>query len=152
MGRPAPTAPITTLAKAPPRARTGARAWSHRNGDAIGQGHSARGNVGHNHRFSIGIDARGIVRTCGTGIGGATIEQGIRLGGLDNGPCQGGANRKKRQCDNCRSGSFQHETKLLMLHCNNSNYFVTRSAKHYINQPIKERDRDRTAKFGEKFR
>jgi hypothetical protein len=37
-----------------------------------------------------------------------------------------------------------------MLHRNTSNYFVTRPAKHYINQPIKERDRDRTAKFGEK--
>jgi len=37
-----------------------------------------------------------------------------------------------------------------MLHCNTSNYFVTPVPKHYINQPIKERDRDRTAKFGEK--
>ena len=38
-----------------------------------------------------------------------------------------------------------------MLHRNNSIYVVTLVTNHYINQPIKERDRNRTAKFGEKI-
>jgi hypothetical protein len=39
-----------------------------------------------------------------------------------------------------------------MLHRNNSTYVVTLAKNHYINQPIKERDRAERPSSGRKFK
>ena len=115
-----------------------------RYGDFVGDRHRGRLLIGWGDGMAVHIHPGLIVRPSHAGACRAAIQQRVGLVGLGHGAGRRGSRRQQHQ-----KGAYLREIKLRLLHCNIVRYFVTPAAGHYINQPIKERDRARTAKFGE---